>query len=331
VKILTAEMKNKAKQFVLRAFALMENVWFKRIVTTLLVIYSIYFIINQFNALRETFTNLTINPLLLLLSSLILFISVLLSVFSWSNLIAAFDYVYPWIEIARAQMLSTLGKYIPGHIWNYSSKIYLSHKLGFPIKLSGMAVIIEMIITYLMAFCLLLIFIPTAIFPAINVRFIMIFRLLGVAIFILLIIFPFLPIKFLKNKLLFKMPINVVYVVLIRAIVWVLPSFAFILLILALGYATISLPMAISVITSSFLVGFLAIFVPDGLVVREATIIFFMRNILATTDATVISLVFRFQLVIIEFLTILMVVIVWKILKAQLKDNEFTQNDLKND
>ena len=309
----------------------MENVWFKRIATTLLVIYSFYFVINQYNSLRETFTNLTINPLLLLLSSIILFFSVLLSVFSWHNLIAAFGYTYPWIEIARAQMLSTLGKYIPGHIWNYSSKIYLSHKLGFPIKLSGIAVIIEMIITYLMAFCLLLFFIPIAIMPDINVMFMLVIRLLGLAIFVMLLIFPFLPIKILGIKILFKKPIKVVSVVLIRAIVWVLPSFAFILLILSLGFTSISLPLAISVISSSFLVGFLAIFVPDGLVVREATIIYLLRNILTTSDATVISLVFRFQLVLIEFLTILMVVIVWRIVKPQLKHNEFTQSNLKND
>jgi len=98
-----------------------------------------------------------------------------------------------------------------------------------------------------------------------------------------------------------------------------------------LGFTSISLPLAISVISSSFLVGFLAIFVPDGLVVREATIIYLLRNILTTSDATVISLVFRFQLVLIEFLTILMVVIVWRIVKPQLKHNEFTQSNLKND
>ena len=89
-----------------------------------------------------------------------------------------------------------------------------------------------------------------------------------------------------------------------------LPSYAFILLIQSLGYPNIGISHAISAITSSFFVGFIAVFVPDGLVVREALIIFLLRNILSTADATLISLVFRFQMVLVEFLAVLIVLFI---------------------
>ena len=295
----------------------MENVWFKRAAVAFLIIYAVFFISNQYYGLRDTVSNLTPNLPLLMFSSAILLISVLLSGNPWRQLIIAFGYTFPWIDIARAQMLSMLGKYIPGHIWNYSSKVYLSYKLGFPIKRSGLAVIIEMLITYLIAVGLFLIFIPKAIF-SISSTGLLIIRLIGAAVLILLVLIPLCLSKFLKEKAFIPFPFKLIIVILIRAGLWILSSYAFITLILSLGYPQISLPAAIAVITSSFFVGFLAIFAPDGLVIREAIIILLLRGLITTPEATLISLAFRFQLIVVEFLSVLIVLIIWKIRNHQL-------------
>lgn len=294
----------------------MENVWIKRFATIFLIVYSFFYLIRQYYPLRDTLTSLTPNLYLLAVSSLVLFFSVLFSVHSWRQIIFAYGYSFPWIDIANAQMLSMLGKYIPGHIWNYSSKIYLSHKLGFPIKLAGISVVLEMVITYLLAIGLLLIFYPE---KAINIGlgWLISIRVIGFITLIFLFLSPLILRQTLSKIFSLKISYRLVYVVLIRIAIWILPSYAFLLLIISLGYPDIGMNFAISVITSSFFISFMAVFVPDGLVIRETIIIFFLRNILATTNATLISLIFRFQLLIIELLSVLLILIIWNINKRQ--------------
>jgi len=311
------KLLNQTKCLISRAIKLIENVWVKRIAALFLVIYSIYFIYNQYNNLKDSFSTLSINSPLLILSSLIIIITLILSIFSWNTVIAAFGYTYSWIDIARAQMLSSIGKYIPGHIWNYSSKVYLSNKLGLPIKISGIVILVEIIITYLLAICLLLVFVPVSIFPNISNGAVILIRVIGIIVLVSLVLAPSLISRYGKQTEHIKKPKKLYNSILLRAAIWTLSSYAFNLLILSLGYTNIGMPTSISVITSSFFVGFLAIITPDGIVVREAIIIFMLRKILSEPDATILSLFFRFQLVILEFFMILIVLIIWKIRKTR--------------
>lgn len=312
MKAILLNAADKIKRLVKKGLFFLENVWVKRIASVFLVVYSVYYLISQYNPLKEILSSLSPNPVLLGFSSLVLFFSVLFSVHSWRESIAAFGYSFSWIDVGKAQMLSMLGKYIPGHIWNYSSKIYLSHKLGFPIKLSGISVVIEMVITYLVAIGLLLFFLPETVFP-IGLGWLISLRILGFVTIIILLFLPLVLKQTFNKKLSLETPNRLVYVVLIRSALWILPSYAFLLLITSLGYPDIGLSTAIAVITSSFFIGFMVIFVPDGLVIREALIIFFLRNILSTPDATIISLMFRFQLLLIELISVVLILLIWKI------------------
>jgi len=312
VKRMIADFIKIVKKVVLKIFQFMENKWFKIAAIIILLVFSVNFVFKQFFELRETITNLTPNVIYLGISFTIFLITVLLSVYSWRFSIAAFGFSFSWIDIAHAQMLSMIGKYIPGHIWNYSSKIYLSYKMGFPIKLSGFAVVIEMVITYLIAINLLFIFFPTTII-SFSSNWLIVPRLLGSINLALMILAPLLFSKKFRERFFVKSQSNFIIVIIIRLILWVLPSYAFILLILSLGYPGIGISHAISAITSSFFVGFIAVFVPDGFVVREALIIFFLSNTLSTADATLISLVFRFQMVLVDFTAVIIVILIKKV------------------
>ena len=184
--------------------------------------------------------------------------------------------------------------------------------MGFPIKLSGFAVVIEMVITYLIAINLLFIFFPTTII-SFSSNWLIVPRLLGSINLALMILAPLLFSKKFRERFFVKSQSNFIIVIIIRLILWVLPSYAFILLILSLGYPGIGISHAISAITSSFFVGFIAVFVPDGFVVREALIIFFLSNTLSTADATLISLVFRFQMVLVDFTAVIIVILIKKV------------------
>lgn len=303
---------NKLERAVIAVFNFMGKKWVKITIITLLLLFSISFIHNQFVAIKKSIIYITLDFKLLLLSSLISMLTLFLSVFSWKNTIAAFGYNLHWIDLAHAQMISMVGKYVPGHIWNYSSKIYFSYKLGLPIKLSGVAVIIEMLISYLISIIILFLVIPREII-LINDSWFLLIRIMGTICTLLIVLSPFIFTKYLKNKLSIKFPKAFIFVIATRAVTWVLSSYAFKILILSLGYPNISLSVAISAITSSYFVGFIAIFAPDGLIIREALIIFFLQNVLTITEATLISLIFRLQLILVEFLSVLFILITVKI------------------
>lgn len=308
-----------AKTFLRKVFALLENEWVKRIGAIVLITYAAYFLMSQYATLKASAAALTINLPLLLLSSAISLITILLGISSWNAVIAAFGYSFPWIEIGRAQMLSSIGKYIPGHIWNYSSKIYLSHKFGLPVKVSGLVIVVELAITYLLAFGLCLVFIPGTLLPALASGWLAAGRLIGGLVLIALAFAPLLITRWFNLTDWVKQPPALYRTLIFRALIWIGSSYGFHLLGISLGYPAMGLPTAVTVVTASFFVGFLALIAPDGMVVREAIIIFLLRHLLTTPDATLLSLVFRFQLVVIEFSAIAVLVFIWRLWKARVK------------
>lgn len=302
----------------------LENVWFKRVATLFLILFAVNYLFTQYENLNLSLRSLSIDYTLLAFSSIIIAATLISSVFVWKKILISLGSSYPWIEIAKTQMLSSIGKYVPGHIWNYSSKIYLTHKLGFPIKFSGLAVIIEIAMTYMLALCLFLLFMPGTIIVKTDGPVIILMRIFGAMILLGALTAPYFLKYFYTRKNIVKNPHQLFLAILIRTGIWVFSSYAFSILVESFGFGQIGLPTAVAVITSSFFIGFLAIFTPDGLIVREAIIIYLLRNFLSKPDATILSLIFRFQLIVIEFIVILVVIIIWNFWKNRSNEKSKT-------
>jgi glycosyltransferase 2 family protein len=299
-------------EFISKAKEVFENIWIKRIALTLVIIYSVWFLITQYNDLKESTKNITINYPLILLSMLIILITLVMNVYSLKQIISALGFKLTWMEIARVQMLSSLGKYIPGHIWNYSSKVYLLNKLGLPIKVSGSVVVFEILITYLFAISLFSIFIPQSIIPEAIRAFSLFIRAFGGITFIFLIITPFIGNRLFGPDLKIPYPLKMTAAMLIRAFIWVISSFAFLLLSFSLGFSNLDLAIAISAITTAFFAGFIAVFTPDGLIVRESVLVFFLDHLITSSNALILGLIFRFIILIVEFIVVFSILLFFK-------------------
>lgn len=326
------EFLNKLSQFVKKIIeivsALMKDKWLKALLTILVGTYAVYYLYNQYGNIQSTISGLQINLSYLIISSLIALITFLLSIFSWKYIVDAFGYSTKWIDAAHTQMMSSIGKYIPGRIWNYSSKVYFSNRLGIPIKTASFAFLTEIAISYLLAFSLSLLFMPSAIFPNMNSTLKITIHIFGGILLSATILSPKIFTKFSPVKQYIKNKKPLAFCILIRLGIWLLSGFAFLLLTYSLGYNGIPLATCISTVTSSFFIGFLAFLLPDGIIVRETIIISILKPYLASPDATIISMLYRFQLVIIEFITILLIFIIWKLNR---KEKQILEQDRKDD
>jgi glycosyltransferase 2 family protein len=299
------------KKIALKIFKVLENIWIKRVSTVLIIIYAIYLLYSNFRALKDSIAALSFNIPLVVLSAVIVLLTFILNISSWKYIVASFGYTHKWIDMAYVQMASAIGKYIPGKIWNYSSKIYLSHQLGLPGSIASLALGVEVLLTYIIGACLFLILVPSHILD-VSSSLIIVMRIAGGLLSILVCISPLLLSKITWTSKYFKKPNKLYFSILYRIGVWVFSSLSFSFLLRALGFSPINFLTLISVIAGSFFFGFIVIFIPDGIFVRETIMVFLLQEFISKPDASILSILFRGGLVILELMIILVVFLVYK-------------------
>jgi uncharacterized membrane protein YbhN (UPF0104 family) len=305
------EIYDAVKKIALKIFKVLENVWVKRVATILITVYAVYLLYSNYRTLKDSVAALTLNIPLIVLSAGIVLLTFILNISSWKFIVASLGYDQKWMDMAHVQMTSAIGKYIPGKIWNYSSKIYLSHKLGLPGSIASLALGVEVLLAYIIGACLFLIFVPAQILN-VNSGLIIAMRITGGLLGSLVCIAPLLLSKITWTGMYFKKPNKLYFSILYRVGVWVFSSLSFSFLLQALGFSPINFPTLISVIAGSFFAGFIVIFIPDGIFVRETIMVFLLQEIIAKPEASILSIIFRGELVILELVIILVVFLVYK-------------------
>lgn len=306
------EIYDAVKKIALKIFKVLENVWVKRVSTILILIYAVYLLYSNYKTLKDSIAALTLNVPLVVLSVGIVLLTFILNISSWKYIVASFGYEQHWMDMAYVQMTSTIGKYIPGKIWNYSSKIYLSNNFGIPLKKASVAIIAEIVFTYLTAFCLFFVFFPDSLVLNLPQYLVISIRTAGVISLALVLLVPSLIQK--KGRL-GQLIINqkaLSYAIFLRSVIWFLSGLGFYFLSRALGMPDIGFSLANAIVPASFFVGFLVFILPDGVVIRETIIIYMLRGVVASPDATILSLVYRFFLILLEFIVIFVIFLVWK-------------------
>ncbi len=306
------EIYNDLKKIALKIFKVLENVWVKRIATILIIAFGIYLLYSNFRTLQDSIASLSLNISQAVFSSALVILTFILNISSWKFIIASFGYDHKWRDMAYVQMISAIGKYIPGKIWNYSSKIYLSHQLGMPGSIASLALIVEILMTYVIGACLFLIFVPPSSLGVGNSGLIIIMRIVGVLLGVLICISPLLVSRINWTKKFFTNPLKLYLSIFFRIGVWLFSSLSFSLLLQALGFSPINLLTLISVITGSFFIGFIVIFIPDGLLIRETIMVVLLQDFISKSNASILSIIFRGQLVILELVIILIVFLIYK-------------------
>ncbi len=306
------EVYDGLKKIALKIFKVLENVWVKRVSTVLIIGFAIYLLYLNFKTLSESIASLSLSIPPAILSAAFVLLTYVLNISSWKYIVASLGYKQKWMNLAHVQMTSAIGKYIPGKIWNYSSKIYLSHQHGMPGSIASLALVVEILMTYSIGACLFLILAPQNILGIISSGLLIVMRIGGVLLGLLICVAPvFLP-RITWTKKYFSSPNELFIAIFFRIGVWIISSVSFSLLLQALGFSPINLLALISVITGSFFIGFIVIFIPDGLLIRETIMVVLLQNFISKSNASIVSIIFRGELVILELVIILVVFLVYR-------------------
>lgn len=246
-----------------------------------------FMVIDSFKNLTDIRKNFTFN-LIYLGYALIIFIIVYLSqMFNLWLIIRSYHPQASFHNIRQGFSLGLIPKYIPGYIWGYLSRgeWYFQNE-GIPVRVSWIATIIEIYITLLSG----LIIVTMNYFFSIKIQ------LLNLLIFLISAISGYLVImhafkllqKLLKKKrdwdLQFKITLQGWMIIFINSsIQWCLLGFG--IWLIQKGFSGIHISMSFplmlnysSTFSIAWLSGFIMIFIPNGLGVRE----FVLRKLLVT-------------------------------------------------
>jgi hypothetical protein len=221
---------------------------------------------------------------------------------------------------------TTLGKYLPGKVWFAVGRVYLAKKLGIREEKGFLSVALE---TSLLLLASLLIFLVSPLayeFTAMRT-----YLVLAVILTVLFVIalHPFLANKILKfsSKILKRPAIHVEYnylQVLLLSIfyagAWIIYGIGFYLLILSfypVNFARI-IDLA-GVFAISWNLGFLALFAPAGLGVREGILTLLLSFYFPKPVAIIISLLSRIWITVAE---VIFALIALKLLAPRLGANK---------
>jgi uncharacterized membrane protein YbhN (UPF0104 family) len=274
-----------------------------RKVVTFLVIFTIFFFLGKtlYHNLGEININRgTLKLPLLILSFLCVVINLAIASYAWKRILSFFQIKLPFEQSFKITSVSSVGKYIPGKVWQYLSQIYLGQKVGLPKSVTFFSMVL-LFVAYNLAGILLFLF---SLFFWEKFSLLLISALLFVFITISLVIFyPPILNKVLKILLhLFKKEAlsirvgfdQIIKILLILAADWAI--FGIGVYLLVNSFYSINFDQTVilcGVFAISVISGILSFFAPAGLGVREGVQSYLLSLFIPISMAILISLTMR--------------------------------------
>ncbi|CAN5118562.1 lysylphosphatidylglycerol synthase transmembrane domain-containing protein [soil metagenome] len=237
-------------------------------------------------------------------SVLVLFTYALL-IESWRRLLSAWSARLSWPQAARIWLASNLGKYVPGKIWSILAMGALAKEKGASALAAGGSSVVMQVVSVITGLAVAAAFGASS--QGVTWLAVAAVGLMLAAIAAAPHLLPraFALISTVTGRPLSAPPVPVRAVWLATAataISWLIAGFAFRMFAEALGVARGSTSAYISVYAASYVAGFLALFAPGGLGVREGALIATMQRAgLATpVEAAAIAVASRIWLTVLE-------------------------------
>ena len=260
----------------------------------------------QWSALRDVRQSIDVRwPPLLLASALVLLTYALL-IETWRAVLSAWSARLPFWQAARITSVSNLGRYVPGKIWQITAMGLMAQRRGVPPVAAAGSAILTNLVSILTGLGVVL---------ASGSRFL---RLSGAAVAgiavlgLCVVLAPFIVprVTALAERVLrrpmtvMKVPARSIWIAALGSLcAWLLYGTAFQLLARGvLGSSAGAWSAYVAVYTGSYLAGFLALFAPGGIVVRESVMVLGLTQLgLATNaEAVVLAVASRLWLTILE-------------------------------
>ena len=246
----------------------------------------VFFAVAFYNMLPEILSyTWEFDPAYLALALVLIVVRGPLGSHGWWAIMRQLGYELPWWRSLRIVYYSTLAGYIPGGMWHAVSRVYLAEKEAVPRVITLLSVVIESALVTLGAALIA----PMAALAWGDFPIWLVAGTLAVLIGFVLqpnIIFRLLDWMLARFK---REPANVTMTPLdmlrllwpyvLNWLLFGIMSFALVAAIYP-GVPLSQAPAIAGVFTSAWLIGYLAVFVPQGLIVREAVIVAFLTGAL---------------------------------------------------
>jgi glycosyltransferase 2 family protein len=273
-----------------------------------IVVFAARSLARNWEELRSQPLEWSVRPGWLLLSAMVVWLMYALLIVAWRVMLAAWGQRLGGWEAARIWTVSSLGKYLPGKVWAIAGMAVMSQRAGVaPWAATGSAVVLQVLAVGTGAALAGLTGAGALEAAHPGARAALALMVAGAVLGVGLLLWP----PLLRQLLRFAAPGSVadrapsvrgiVFGILANLIAWVGYGTALWLLARGLlpGVRLAWLP-AIAVFAASYLAGFLALFAPGGIGVREGLFILMLQQPLGIAAATALALASRLLLTITE-------------------------------
>jgi glycosyltransferase 2 family protein len=273
-----------------------------------IVFFAIRALVRNWDQLRSQPLEWQLQPGWLLLSLVLIWLIYVLLIFAWRRMLIGWGQQLDGWTAARIWVLSSLGKYIPGKVWAVAGMALLSQRAGVAAwAATGSAVVMQVLAIGTGAAVAGLAGAHALESAKPGARFGLVLLIAGAIISVGLLLWP----PFLRRLLRLATPQppsepqpagqGIVIGVATNVVAWA--GYGLALWLLARGLLPTSglgLRLAIAVFTASYLAGFLALFAPGGIGVREGLFILMLQEPLGVGAATSLALASRLLLTVAE-------------------------------
>jgi hypothetical protein len=274
-----------------------------------IVIFAARSLLHNWSELRSQPLVWRVQPGWLVLSAVMVWTMYAVLVVAWRTMLAGWGQRLDGWTAARIWTVSSLGKYLPGKVWAIAGMALMAQRAGIaPWAATGSAVVLQVLAIGTGAVVAGLTGWRAIEAAHAGARGALLLLVLGAVAGIALLLWP----PFLRRLLRIAAPGSEVrrtpaaagigFGIVANFVAWL--GYGAALWMLARGLlpdAGLGLPLAIAVFTASYLAGFLALFAPGGLGVREGLFILMLQGPLGIGAATALALASRLLLTITEF------------------------------
>jgi uncharacterized membrane protein YbhN (UPF0104 family) len=318
---------------------LTERRWLRLGVQAMVLLSCAIYLAANLRGVQNLLTDLQVDYLLLVAAWGLTVIAVFIGAVGWWFTVRGLGQAASAGLTIRAHVLSNLAKYVPGYIWQYMGKAYLSKQAGIPLTASGPGMVLELLqlVWVGLAIAAALMPIDTARdwtgwqLPAGCMHLVGLFLFLGLLLFVLLL--PWTLRKVLRDQQI----VQVQRLALLAAIAamlasWLVFGFSFWMLGAALQPLSASdIPLFVFTLVASFLIGLAVIIVPSGIGIREGMMVLILGSRMPGALAVLLAGLSRAVLFLSELtgVLILKVILRWAGLKSSESGVEDTLDELR--
>lgn len=255
-----------------------------------------FFVVKALEAIaRVPWERVQLSPLPLILSLVLLVVGYLILAFNWREVLLSLGQNIRLSDGVFAWTASQFGKYVPGTIWFAVGRSYLAKQKGVSNFHSGLSTVIESILMSVAALALGLLATTSL---ATDVTGIVLY--IGLAILGVALLYP--PVlRFIVTRAAKRFKITAPVKLRFRELYLLFSNYALAWLLIGLGFFFLlkSLGLEAPILSGgsfvlAWAIGFLAVFVPGGLGVREAALVVLLTPALGQPLAVLAAILSRF-------------------------------------